>query len=181
MPATAICWSTYEFAKFILSRQSREDYHSSTSSGSPKLLPAAVQPHLRHHPKDVLASAADKVRLDDAIRIGYVLPSTRASPPDADDVHLGKGNDNDNDSDSSSSSNNGATSSSSNSAASSHNHGNNSTGTGSLLPRELPSMSGAGVYSSALSLNTIHTQEPAGAGACRRAGLGFAESRGCST
>lgn len=34
MPATAICWSTYEFFKFILSRKSGENYRSSVSGGS---------------------------------------------------------------------------------------------------------------------------------------------------
>lgn len=29
MPATAICWSTYEFFKFILSKKSNESYQSS--------------------------------------------------------------------------------------------------------------------------------------------------------
>lgn len=29
MPATAICWSTYEFFKFVLSSKSKENYQSS--------------------------------------------------------------------------------------------------------------------------------------------------------
>lgn len=29
MPATAICWSTYEFFKFVLSSKSKDNYHSS--------------------------------------------------------------------------------------------------------------------------------------------------------
>lgn len=29
MPATAICWSTYEFFKFVLSKKSKENYQSS--------------------------------------------------------------------------------------------------------------------------------------------------------
>lgn len=34
MPATAICWSTYEFFKFILSNKSNEYYRSSVSSSN---------------------------------------------------------------------------------------------------------------------------------------------------
>lgn len=157
MPATAICWSTYEFAKFILSQQSREDYSSSTHQSA----------HITT--KDVLASAAEKVRLDDTIRLGYVLPSTQASPmPDVDDATAEV---------------DGvvAAASIADTKSSRHSSSNaNSSSSSSLLPRELPSMSGAGVYSSALSLNTMHTTEPAAA-AGRRTGLGFAESRGCST
>lgn len=32
MPATAICWSTYEFFKFMLSSQTHDDYRSTISS-----------------------------------------------------------------------------------------------------------------------------------------------------
>lgn len=35
MPATAICWSTYEFFKYILSRRSHEEYRSSVSGHRP--------------------------------------------------------------------------------------------------------------------------------------------------
>lgn len=34
MPATAICWSTYEFFKFILSNKSSDHYRSSVSSSN---------------------------------------------------------------------------------------------------------------------------------------------------
>lgn len=34
MPATAICWSTYEFFKFILSSQNNDHYRSSAVSGA---------------------------------------------------------------------------------------------------------------------------------------------------
>lgn len=125
MPATAICWSTYEFAKFILSRKSREDYQSSVST--------VMSPT----PKKVMASAADRGRLDDAGKIGlhYVLPTTSAET-NFDAV--------DND---------------------------DATATTpaapppvreptSIIPRELPSMSGAGVYAS-LSLNTMHNPSDA--------------------
>lgn len=152
MPATAICWSTYEFAKFILSQQSREDYISSSHNNT----------HII--PKDVLASAAEKVRLDDTIRLGYVLPSTQASPMP--DVAAANAADDD--------------ASTAATDAKLPRHSPSNSNSSSLLPRELPSMSGAGVYSSALSLNTMHTTEPAAA-AGRRTGLGFAESRGCNT
>lgn len=66
MPATAICWSTYEFFKYILSSKSREEYKSSVSGKS------ALQP------KDVIVGT-DKSRMDETTfsnGIRYVLPTT---------------------------------------------------------------------------------------------------------
>lgn len=37
MPATAICWSTYEFFKFVLSSKSKENYQSSVLNAKSKL------------------------------------------------------------------------------------------------------------------------------------------------
>lgn len=37
MPATAICWSTYEFFKFMLSSQTHDDYRSTTSTNRPPI------------------------------------------------------------------------------------------------------------------------------------------------
>lgn len=128
MPATAICWSTYEFAKFILSRKSREDYQSSVTTVGAALTP-----------KDVISAAAEKVRLDDAsgkIGLRYVLPTTSASSTA--DVNF--------DDELPSTTNNTPL--------------REPTPT-TMMPRELPSMSGAGVYS-ALSLNTIHTETSSG-------------------
>lgn len=151
MPATAICWSTYEFAKYVLSRQSRDDYHSSRQSASSVTLP-----------KDILATAADKVRLDEKLGgITYVLPSTSAGSKEFDDEPSA-----------SDASEQPAQTSTFRAARS---ESTSSVPTGSLLSRELPSMSGAGVYSSALSLNTMHTDS----GASRTPGMPF-EGRGFS-
>lgn len=121
MPATAICWSTYEFFKFFLSPKSRDDYQSTVTS------PQSLQP------KDVIA---DKLRIDETkLGLRYVLPTTSVSAADTDI------------------------------AATIRSDG------GTLVPRELPSMSGAGIYT-ALSLNTMHSDTG-------RSGRGF--DRGCST
>lgn len=37
MPATAICWSTYEFFKFVLSNQNKDNYQSSVLSAKTQL------------------------------------------------------------------------------------------------------------------------------------------------
>lgn len=135
MPATAICWSTYEFAKFILSRKSREDYQSSVTTVGAALTP-----------KDVIAAAAEKVRIDDAsgkIGLRYVLPTTSASSTA--DVNF----------DDELSTTVVTTPSTTNSTPL------REPAPTSLMPRELPSMSGAGVYS-ALSLNTMHTETSSG-------------------
>lgn len=109
MPATAICWSTYEFAKFILSRKSREDYQSTVTT---------IQT------KDVIA---DKVRIDDTkLGLRYVLQTTSVAA----DTNL---------------------------STPLRESASTTSTTASLVPRELPSMSATGVYSSALSLNTMHT------------------------
>lgn len=125
MPATAICWSTYEFFKFFLSPKSRDDYQSTVTT--PQLL----------QPKDVIA---DKLRIDETKLGGlrYVLPTTSVSADTdiATTIRSGDGT------------------------------------TSTVVPRELPSMSGAGIYSSALSLNTMHSDTG-------RSGRGF--ERGCST
>lgn len=121
MPATAICWSTYEFFKFFLSPKSRDDYQSTVTS--PQLL----------QPKDVIA---DKLRIDETkLGLRYVLPTTSVSA----DTDL----------------------------ATTIRSGDGAT----IVPRELPSMSGAGIYT-ALSLNTMHSDTT-------RGGRGF--DRGCST
>ncbi|XP_037027682.1 mitoferrin [Bradysia coprophila] len=123
MPATAICWSTYEFFKFFLSPKSRDDYQSTVTT--PQLL----------QPKDVIA---DKLRIDETkLGLRYVLPTTSVSAADTD-------------------------------IATTIRSGDGST----LVPRELPSMSGAGIYT-ALSLNTMHSDTAA------RNGRGY--DRGCST
>lgn len=122
MPATAICWSTYEFFKFFLSPKSRDDYHSTVTT--PQLL----------QPKDVIA---DKLRIDETkLGLRYVLPTTSVSAADTDIATTIRTVD-------------GTT----------------------IVPRELPSMSGAGIYT-ALSLNTMHSDTA-------RSGRGL--DRGCST
>ncbi|CAD7084895.1 unnamed protein product [Hermetia illucens] len=71
MPATAICWSTYEFFKFTLCGRSNEDYKSSISGIS------SLQP------KDTKSAlSVEKLRSDDMINnnrisgVRYVLPAS---------------------------------------------------------------------------------------------------------
>lgn len=153
MPATAICWSTYEFAKYILSQQSRDEYHST------RQLPVGV-----NLPKDILSTAADKVRLDEKLGgLSYVLPSTSAGSKEFEDEQSATGNDSEQQQQQPN-------------FRPVRSETTSSVPSGSLLSRELPSMSGAGIYSSALSLNTMHTDS----GASRKPGMAF-EGRGCST
>lgn len=64
MPATAICWSTYEFFKFTLSRKSREDYKSSISGKS------SLQP------KESGTIASPKPPVDEMTKISGLRDST---------------------------------------------------------------------------------------------------------
>lgn len=139
MPATAICWSTYEFFKFILSHKSREEYQSTVTTAHSKSHQTTRSPSTSNSntntnallPKDVIAG--EKNRLDDSNKLGlrYVLPATSVSAADS----------------------NSATTSATAAAADIP----ASVRESSILPRELPAMSGAGVYT-ALSLNTRHTE-----------------------
>lgn len=165
MPATAICWSTYEFFKFMLSKKSREEYqstvttqlnHNSNSNSNKshpitKINQSQLNPSTNTTtvllPKDVLAiddSAANKLALR------YVLPATSVSAADT------NSNNNNNNSSSNNNNNNSTTADVPSSVRESS----------SILPRELPAMSGAGVYT-ALSLNTRHTETTAPLGGRR--------------
>lgn len=102
MPATAICWSTYEFFKYILTEGARGAvWHSSSSSSD-----SPVE-------KQKSESPSDKKQLPD---LRYVLPVSAASAEA--------------------------------SSASSRDGGR----------RELPAMSGAGIYG-AMSYNTMHSND----------------------
>lgn len=102
MPATAICWSTYEFFKYILNRTEK------------------VKPS----PVDAMPLAAvPKLHEDAKSRLHYVLPVTAAV-----------------------------------SAETSGAPEVPSTSLPGLKPRELPAMSGAGMYGS-LSFNTMHSTD----------------------
>lgn len=143
MPATAICWSTYEFFKFILSHKSREEYQSTVTTVISKSHQTTKSPSTSNSntntntllPKDVIA--AEKIRQDDSSKLGlrYVLPATRVSAADS----------------------NSATTTTTTAAATATDIPATIRETSSILPRELPAMSGAGVYT-ALSLNTRHTE-----------------------
>lgn len=78
MPATAICWSTYEFFKFALCGTSREDYKSSISGKN--LL----------QPKEVMALSVDKLRSEELNNkvsgIRYVLPTTSVNAAESNDI-----------------------------------------------------------------------------------------------
>ncbi|EAT41856.1 AAEL006564-PA [Aedes aegypti] len=113
MPATAICWSTYEFFKYILTEGARGAVWSSSSSTSSE---AAVE-----KPKE-----SDKKQLSD---LRYVLPVSAASAEASASSLIVRG---------------GA--------------GQSSGGDRDGGRRELPAMSGAGIYG-AMSYNTMHSND----------------------
>lgn len=78
MPATAICWSTYEFFKFTLCGLSRDDYKSSISGKS------SLQP------KETVAISMDKLKNEEVSNkissLRYVLPTTSISVAETTDL-----------------------------------------------------------------------------------------------
>lgn len=117
MPATAICWSTYEFFKYILTERTRGAVWSISSSSSSSSADTSVE-----KPKE------DKKQLSD---LRYVLPVSAASAEASPNSLIVRS---------------GAASSSS------------SGGERDCGRRELPAMSGAGVYG-AMSYNTMHSND----------------------
>lgn len=76
MPATAICWSTYEFFKFYLCGLDREHYKSSIT-GKNLLQPRETTALI---PASIVADATLlHVKEKDANAAAYVVPSTAAS------------------------------------------------------------------------------------------------------
>lgn len=121
MPATAICWSTYEFFKFTLTGQTQDEYKSSVSGQNPL------------KPKETSnVNPPIKIDLPSVDKMGGLASSTFA---------VGKQ----------------STTSSMAANAVTADVGPPRDG-GPLKPRELPAMSGAGMYN-ALSMNTIHTTD----------------------
>lgn len=132
MPATAICWSTYEFFKFILSRKSNDDYRSSVSGSNRNNL-------------SIIRTNADKKKnlaQDDSVaaksaNIRYVIPKPTAIATDiindtkAAALH--------------------------HSSASDLNVSSSQYTIPVSTSRELPSISGVGVYT-AVNMNSIHTE-----------------------
>lgn len=113
MPATAICWTTYEFFKYLLNRTEKVKPTPVDGPG-----PALVVPKLH------ATTAADDSK--SSSRLHYVLPVTAAAV----------------------------------SAETSGAPEVPSTSLPGLKPRELPAMSGAGMYGS-LSFNTMHSSDSA--------------------
>ncbi|XP_065086606.1 mitoferrin [Ochlerotatus camptorhynchus] len=113
MPATAICWSTYEFFKYILTEGTRGTVWSSSSSSSSTDM-------VVDKTKD------DKKQLSD---LRYVLPVSAASAEASTSTLIVR------------------------SGASSTSGGERDSGR-----RELPAMSGAGIYG-AMSYNTMHSND----------------------
>lgn len=70
MPATAICWSTYEFFKFILSSKSKEGYKSSVSGSVNGAEPSFQSKSSPSKDENILKSA-NYVR--------YVIPKSSVS------------------------------------------------------------------------------------------------------
>uniref|UniRef100_T1DEA6 Putative mitochondrial carrier protein mrs3/4 n=2 Tax=Psorophora albipes TaxID=869069 RepID=T1DEA6_9DIPT len=125
MPATAICWSTYEFFKYILTQGARPlawgiNSSSSSSSGSSSSSSSET----------VVVSSADKIQKDDKKLpdLRYVLPVSAAAAAEASSLIVRSG-------------------------TSSSGGGERETGR-----RELPAMSGAGIYG-AMSYNTMHSND----------------------
>lgn len=115
MPATAICWSTYEFFKYILTEGTRGAVWSSSSTSDP----------IVEKPKE----SDKKQQLSD---LRYVLPVSAASAEASASSLLVRG---------------------SGSGSSSSGSGDRDGGR-----RELPAMSGAGIYG-AMSYNTMHSND----------------------
>lgn len=72
MPATAICWSTYEFFKFVLSSKSKENYQSSVLNAKSKLSSTEqhklyVIPEIPKHPTEIRAELTTDATLESNI------------------------------------------------------------------------------------------------------------------
>lgn len=122
MPATAICWSTYEFFKFILSSENNDRYRSSVLANSTsvdKLLEKKRNPQ----PDDQMKKST---------HVRYVIPK----PPVISTEILAD------------------------EPSSIHHSSKPEIGGSQYIPassRELPSISGVGVYT-AINMNPIHTE-----------------------
>lgn len=133
MPATAICWSTYEFFKFILSRKSNDDYRSSVSGSNRNSLSIS-----RSNADKKRNSAQDDSAAVKSPNIRYVIPKPTAIATDI--INDTKA------------------------AALHHSSASdlNVTGSQYTIPvttsRELPSISGVGVYTAVNMNSSIHTE-----------------------
>lgn len=110
MPATAICWSTYEFFKFLLTKETETRPQYTTPS-----------------PKEVVSLSVEKLRSgvvnnseETTIGLRYALPNTIVSADASTDIPT------------------------------------SIRDTSTLKTRELPAMSGAGMYG-AINMNTMHS------------------------
>lgn len=122
MPATAICWSTYEFFKFVLSSENNDHYRSSVlgndTNGS-KLLEKS-------------RDSSQKDQIIKSTHVRYVIPK-----PPVITTEIVTEN-----------------------TSSLHHSSTTDIGGSQYVPatsRELPSISGVGVYT-AISMNPIHTE-----------------------
>lgn len=125
MPATAICWSTYEFFKYILTGTANR---GGSGGGS------------RAGSSDIVATAdlvKDEKKLSD---LRYVLPVSSASAEASSSMIVRSGT--------------------SSSSSSSSTPAGSSSSSGDCGRRELPAMSGAGIYG-AMSFNTMHSNTAA--------------------
>lgn len=131
MPATAICWSTYEFFKFMLSKQTREDYRSSITHQQ-SLKPISYELATKTTEKKRSPVQDEQQPIKTNVNLRYVLPKTNVITSDI----IADG------------------------TTSLHHTSADNTTTSTYLPppRELPSVSGAGIYS-AYSLNSAHSEE----------------------
>lgn len=140
MPATAICWSTYEFFKFILSSKSNDDYRSSVSGSNNNLTISKPTTDNSSSNNKIKRNQDDLTTSGKSSNLRYVLPKPTVIATDiiADretaQVH--------------------------------HSSASDLSGTGAqfstTIPvtstsRELPSISGVGVYT-AVNMNSSHTE-----------------------
>lgn len=135
MPATAICWSTYEFFKFMLSSKSHDDYRSSVSGSNNNVIISKTTTDKKRSPTQDDLTAAKTTTTTTNIR--YVIPKPTVIATDI--ITDSK-------------------------TATLHHSSTASDLTGSqfsTIPtatsRELPSISGVGVYT-AVNMNSMHTE-----------------------
>uniref|UniRef100_A0A182JC87 Mitoferrin n=2 Tax=Anopheles atroparvus TaxID=41427 RepID=A0A182JC87_ANOAO len=142
MPATAICWSTYEFFKYILSRVKKPIGGVAGATGGSRTLSTVVEPDDKSSPtitdlRYMMIPAAAEASPTGCS--GVSSASLLIRDGSAGTAATGAG----------SVSDKGGSGSSSSSSA------------GGLIPRgspELPAMSGAGIYG-AMSYNTMHSND----------------------
>lgn len=140
MPATAICWSTYEFFKYMLSQKHNDNYRSSVS-GSPHNLNVSKSTD-KKRPSASTPSTQDETNAKSTNQLRYVIPKPTVI---ATDIISEAGT---------------STTQLHHSSATDLNASAAQSAT--LIPaassRELPSISGVSVYAAHHHMNSMHTE-----------------------